>query len=340
MSKESEQKRPSCNTNESEGQDKKNYHKKSTSIFMTVANENMDKIDKYIEILKNLKDLRYILVGKHDGPTLEHYHVYANYRSTKNFNSRDFDYSHLKKVKSPQATIKYIKCQDKKHITKKVSCDVYLEEGDAPAQGTQNFKILQNLSIEEKKELPLNTILALNKVENYFNDLQAVDDWLNNFNLTVEWHMGEPGSGKTYYAKQIGKEYRDKNKSVGIVSFDKNGFTHYLGDDKAELLIINEFRDSNIKFNDFLEILTNEHQFNIKNGNLYLKYVNRIIITTVQNPVLIYRNIREDREQIYRRLTKIYYHVKKNNNYDMFETSITQLCQNLQNEDDNNEMMI
>lgn len=75
-----------------------NFHKKSTSIFMTIANENMKNIDSYIQKLYDLQQLKYIIVGKHDGPKLEHYHIYAQYLSTKNFNSEDFDYSHIKKL--------------------------------------------------------------------------------------------------------------------------------------------------------------------------------------------------------------------------------------------------
>lgn len=60
-----------------------NFHKKSTSIFMTIANENMKNIDSYIQKLYDLQQLKYIIVGKHDGPKLEHYHIYAQYLSTK-----------------------------------------------------------------------------------------------------------------------------------------------------------------------------------------------------------------------------------------------------------------
>lgn len=154
---------------------------------------------------------------------------------------------------------------------------------------------------------------------------ENVDNWLNDYKIEVEWHTGDPGSGKTYYAKQIGRQYRKEGKSVAIIEFDDNGFSHILGNETAELLIMNEFRDSNLKFNKFLEILTNEYQHNIKNGNLYFPNIKRIIITSVFTPLNIYMKINENREQIYRRITKIYYHQKLNNKYDMKEISLKEL---------------
>ena len=115
-------------------------------------------------------------------------------------------------------------------------------------------------------------------------------------------------------------------KSVLIANFDKNGFCHKLGNENdAELVIMNEFRDSCLRFNDFLEILTNEHQFNSKHGSFYCPNMKRIIITTIQNPINIYNKCSEDRTQIYRRLTKIYYHYKLGHNYECKEYTIEQL---------------
>lgn len=315
-----------CNTNTNQGSTESDFVKKSTSIFMTVANQNMKNIDVYIHRLYQTGELRYILVGKHDGPKLEHYHIYAMYKSTYTFHSKDFDFSHIKRISSPKATIKYIKCQDKKHIKKGVQCEVYLEEGEPPAQGTKSINELMKLDINERKELAPTTLLSLIKAEEYVKSQSDVDNWLEVFNIDVEWHFGESGSGKTYTAKRIGRNYRKMGKSVLIANFDKNGFCHKLGNENdAELVIMNEFRDSCLRFNDFLEILTNEHQFNSKHGGFYCPNMKRIIITTIQNPINIYNKCSEDRTQIYRRLTKIYYHYKLGHNYECKEYTIEQL---------------
>ena len=325
-----------CNTNRGELSEKKNFNKKSTSIFMTIQNENMKNIDNYIYILQNLNKLRYILVGKHDGPKLEHYHIYAMYSSTTTFNSRDFDYAHIKKISSPKATIKYIKCEDKKHIKKGIQCEVYLEAGEAPQQGVKSVKDLMKLNLNERKELAPSTLLSLIKAEEYIKSQSEVDNWLEVFNIDVEWHFGEPGSGKTYTAKKIGRDYRKIGKSVLIANFDKNGFCHKLGNENdAELIIMNEFRDSCLRFNDFLEILTNEHQFNSKHGGFYCPNVKKIVITTIQSPIDIYNKCSENRNQIYRRLTKIYYHYKIANNYECKEYTIEDLIKNQHNECNN-----
>lgn len=314
-----------CNTKEVELQEKKNFTKKSTSIFMTIQNENMKNIDHYIFILQNLGKLRYILVGKHDGPKLEHYHIYAMYPSTITFNSRDFDYAHIKKISSPKATIKYIKCEDKKHIKKGVSCEVYLESGEAPQQGVKPLKELMKLNLEEREDLAPSTLLSLVKAEAIVKAEDAVDAWLQIYNIDVEWHYGEARSGKTYSAKMIGQGYRSMNKKVMIIKYDRNGFAHYVGSPDCELIIINEFRDSVLKFDEFLEILANEHLYNPKNGGFYTPNVKKIVITTIQSPVEIYKKIKEDRNQIYGRISKIYYHYKKDGNYYSNEVKINDI---------------
>lgn len=299
-----------CNTIDGGTEIKQNFSKKSTSIFMTIPNENMKNIEKYVKILRMIGEIKYLLIGKHDGPKLEHYHVYCMYTSTKTFNSQDFDYSHIKKVSSPQATVKYILCEDKKHIKKGIQCEIYLEIGERPKQGGKSLKQLMELSKEERKELPPCQLLSLIKCESILKEEENVDAWLENQKLDVEWHMGEPGSGKTFYAKSVGRAYRKQNKKVAIIEYDKNGFAHKLGTDDAELLIINEFRDSCMKFTDFLEITSNEHQYNSKHGGFFMPKLKKIIITTVQSPTEIYRNVYENRNQIYRRITNIYKHIK------------------------------
>lgn len=317
MSKEVRNEEP-CNTNET-GSEHKDFTKKSTSIFMTIPNENMKKIDNYIELLKSINGLRYILVGKHDGPKLEHYHIYAQYLATHTFHSADFDYAHIKKISSAIAVVKYIKCEDKKHLKKGVQCDVYLEEGETPHQGRKTLRELMKLSNEERKDLPPCQLLSLVKCETMLKESEMIDKWLEVQNLIVEWHTGEPGTGKTYFAKCEGKRFRQKGLDVCVIEYDKNGFAHKLGNDTAQLLILNEFRDSCMKFTDFLEITSNEHQYNTKHGGFFMPNLQKIIITSVQKPIEIYRNIHENREQIYRRITKVIEHCKVGEKYNMKE---------------------
>ena len=308
-----------CNTIE-KGTEKADFVKKSTSIFMTIPNENMSKINDYVNMLRLIGEYKYILVGQHDGPKLEHYHIYCQYKETHTFHSKEFDYAHIKKISSPAATVKYIKCQDKKHIKKGVECLIYLEEGEPPHQGARSLKELMKLNQEERKDLAPCQLLSLVKCENLLNEENNVDAWLKVQNIETEWHTGEPGSGKTYYAKRIGREYRMIGKQVMIVEYDKNGFAHKLGNENAQLLILNEFRDTCMKFTDFLEITSNEHQFNTKHGGFFMPNLEKIIITSVQIPTEIYRNIHENRNQIYRRIQKIYEHKKINENqYEMNE---------------------
>lgn len=74
-----------------------------------------------------------------------------------------------------------------------------------------------------------------------------------------------------------------------------------------------------MKFTDFLEITSNEHQYNCKHGGFFMPNLRKIIITSVQKPTEIYKNVQENRQQIYRRITKIIEHYKDSKGYQMRE---------------------
>lgn len=316
---------------EGTSEEQKDFVRKSTSFFIEIPNKNMKNIDRYIKYLKLMGNVKYMLVGKHDGPQLEHYHIYCQYTSTRTLHSKDLDFSCIdpNKIKSPKAILAYIKAEDKKHRELNVQSDIYYEEGEPPHQGGKSLKELMKLNLEERKNLPPCQLLSLYKCEEKIKQVEAIDEWLKIQNVKVEWFWGPTRCGKTYHAKMIGQKYRQEGKMVLIIKYDKNGFAHTIGTDEAELVILNEWRDSCMKYTDFLEILVNEHQYNIKGGSEFLPNLKHVIITSQQHPKEIYPNVKEDHEQIYQRITGVYDHRKINGEYVVNQIDISKPFESL-----------
>ena len=154
------------------------------------------------------------------------------------------------------------------------------------------------------------------EIINDYEKKQAFKKWRRNVlkgknAITVDWHIGAGGSGKTYTAAS------DTNDDDALIDFTKDGqFANILGDvEHAKRLIINEFKDSTIDFKTFLALLVNEKIVNIKGSQIYPACVEKIIITSQQHPKDIYRGCGEDRGQINRRIDNIYYHYIQDGEY-------------------------
>jgi hypothetical protein len=122
--------------------------------------------------------------------------------------------------------------------------------------------------------------------------------------ITVDWHVGLGGHGKTWAAAESTTE------NDAMIDFTDDGqFGNILGDiEHAKTIVINEFSDSTIKFKTFLALLVNEKAINIKNSYVYPRCVTKFVITSQQHPTEIYKCCGEDRGQIYRRIDHVYYH--------------------------------
>lgn len=140
--------------------------------------------------------------------------------------------------------------------------------------------------------------------------------------ITVDWHIGRGGSGKTYTAAQ------EATDNDALIDFTKDGqFANILGDvEHAKTIVINEFKDSTIDFKTFLALLVNEKPVNIKGSWVYPKCANRFIITSQQKPIDIYKCCGEDRGQIYRRIDHVYehYYDEKENKYYKYEMPVNE----------------
>lgn len=283
------------------------------NIILTVNEKSMEHLNDIVKYLGKYKNCQYMLVCSHNKPQF-HYHIYVQYSNTVHLSSQWLFGSHIEKCKgSAQQNIRYCKGEDEKHKTLGIECKVILEKGEADYKGVpKTIKEVKMMKIEDLEELDPKYYRTIKQIKQDIEEEEAIDNWLDDHNLKVVWHYGESGSGKTYACKSKGREYRAKGKNVAVVSWDNNGFAHFIGSKQCELLIINEFRDSCLKLKDFLEVLTNEYMYNIKNGQVYLRNLKTIEINSIQSPSEIYekRCTYEQKYQIERRITEIYYHFK------------------------------
>ena len=111
---------------------------------------------------------------------------------------------------------------------------------------------------------------------------------------------GKAGSGKTTYAKILA-ERTYKNDEIFITSAGDNPFDDYYGE---KCIIIDDFRDSVFKYNDLLRLLDNNTSSSI-GARYYNKNIARcelILLTSTKHPIELYKNIEEERYQLYRRI--------------------------------------
>lgn len=294
----------------------KTFKIRARNVIMTINEKSMKFIDEIVKYVKK-KGATYILVCQHDQPQ-NHLHLYAQFIDVRVIDSKFLHGSHVEKCfGSAQQNIKYCKGEDEKHQKLGIECRTIYEDGEPKMRGGLNIKAIKEMTEDEIDELPPNLYNIAMKIKEQENEKKAVDDWLKDQIIDVEWHVGLAKTGKTSYAKMIGRRYREQGKKVLVVSFDKNGFTHTVGSKECELLIINEFRWEKYSFTDFLEILSNEHQYNLKNGSCFLQKLEKIIITSQQQPIELYPALLEDRNQIYRRIENVYIHKRNGKKYEM-----------------------
>lgn len=136
--------------------------------------------------------------------------------------------------------------------------------------------------------------------------------------VKVFWHVGNSGSGKTYVLHKLYEKYPD---NVYLVSDYESGFLDdYIGE---KVLFLDEFRGQ-IRFSTFLTML---HSYTSRFHARYKNIVGlweEVHITSVFAPEQLYhRMVTTDQridtiEQLYRRITGIFYHWSFNDQYELY----------------------
>lgn len=150
--------------------------------------------------------------------------------------------------------------------------------------------------------------------------------------ITVEYHVGKSGTGKTnVYVELCGKEDSPYSPDDIYLTNDflNGGFDMYLEQGAPPVLFLDEFKGVNMPYAVLLGILDkySRLQVHCRYHNALCLW-NRVVITSVYPPEEIYEIMTDKMhqksdtfEQLRRRLTKIVYHYKENDEYKTYSIS-------------------
>lgn len=273
----------------------------NTGAFKARAYQlTLNRVEKYDELkrlLTKLKSLSYFISCKEKAPTTghEHIHIYVHFSST---------YRLSKKIMAIGAHVEICKGSPKQNIAYiKKDGEILDEIGELPHQGIMSVKELREANVDDvnphlyriKKEIDAEK----HDEEVFFNMLDEIEkDELKA--PKIIYITGGSGKGKTYTAyKTALKEYAKQD--IGKLTLN-NDFVDIVNE-KAKCFVIEEFRPSQMKASNFLQ-LTDKYGYrcNIKGGFCTLR-PECIIICSILPIEDIYRD--EHNKQFKRRVTSV-----------------------------------
>lgn len=258
----------------------------------------IENYEEFVQLFKNLKSCDFGISCKEICPKTgkEHIHLYVHFSSQYRLNKKILSYNnHIELCRgSPKQNIDYIEKDG----------NIIEEWGIRPRQGQLTVSELKEL---DKNEAPAILYRIKNEIDEKENDknkfFQMLDEIQNDCLKGPEiiYITGESGNGKTYGAYKIALENFNKEQ-IGKLTC-KNDFIDIINED-AECFVIEEFRPSQIKASDFLQ-LTDKYGYrcNVK-GSFRTLRPKMIIICSIIPPDQLYTN-EEINIQFLRRITKI-----------------------------------
>lgn len=284
----------SYNTNKSALSKQRDWH-------IVINEKSLEHFEQIREYFKNLKSCTYVLICEHIGQGHKHYHLFAQFNNTIKISRKKIYGSHIDPVyQTPQFCVQYIKCQDEGHKKDGVTAVLIDEWGTFRSHGGDRVGDLKKMTNEQLDKLPMMYYNIVTKIQAERSNDINLDDVHKNVKVYYIW--GPSGIGKSRKAIEIVKQ--NGFKSVNMVKFE-NGFYHGIGTIKA--CIYDDFRDSHMSASEFINFIDyNKHHMNIKGGSKMNEY-ELIIITSIQDPYTIYKNMSDEpRKQWLRRIEIIH----------------------------------
>lgn len=281
---------------------KKATQSKCSKAFLLTLNEieNYEKVHNYI---MGLKTLNYYIATKEIAPTTghEHIHIYMQCTTNIRLSLKKLMGAHIDKCfGSPQQNLDYIY---KVHEPEKKGI-IFDEWGEVKLKGGNTIKDVEEMSREERRNLPIQFYKIVKSIELEENNDINIDD-LYKPDIKVTYIWGPSEMDKTKDAIQMIKDAG--YTKLNMVKYE-DGFWHGIG--KCEACLYDDFRDSHMRASEFINFIDyNVHPMNIKGGT-HLNKFKFIVITSVQDPKLLYENLQtkdeEPAKQWLRRMTIIH----------------------------------
>lgn len=258
------------------------------------------------ELWENLRDYAtglkgwiYGIATLEKAPTTGHKHIhfYCQYNKVVEIYKKKIPEVRVDKCRgSAQQNIDYIR----KTKEPEKAGEIIFEKGTPKHKGGPTIAELKEMPKEEREQLPGCYFNIVNKINADEAKDIPIDEMHKDVKVYYIW--GPSGIGKTERAKKMFKEAGFT--TINHVKFDGN-FWAGTKEQKGACLY-DDFRDSHMKPSEFINFIDyNIQLMNVKGGghkNLYTF----IIITSVQDPEEIYKNVEgEPRRQWLRRFTEI-----------------------------------
>lgn len=267
------------------------------NVMITVNQASFEHLGDIWTYLTHYKSCNYCLCCSHDKPDL-HYHIYTQYENTVKLDSRYLYGAHIEKTfGSSQQCINYCKGLDKKHQALGINCQVYQEYGTAKEKGGRRIKDILNMNEDDILELDANLYSSAMRIRG--TKKTKVGEWHKD--VRVIYIYGPSGVGKSKMAEELLID----NKIEEFTEVKHIGqFWHGIGGvEVSGAAIYDDFRDSHMTASEFINFIDyNIHNLNYKGGSAKNKF-NLIIITSIQDPNIIYKNMKDEpRKQWLRRI--------------------------------------
>lgn len=258
----------------------------------------LNKISDYENLsneFKKLKTCTFLISCREIAPTTghEHIHMYVHFDQPYKLSKKILSYgAHVEICKgSPKQNIDYVSKDG----------DIIEEWGTRPSQGARTVAEMKEMSVEEVSPQYYKIKKQIDEDERSKNTFFDMLDEIRNDNLKapeIVYITGPSGKGKTFTAYKMAVE-KYTNNEIGKLTLNNNFID--IVNENAKCFVIEEFRDSQIRASDFLQ-LTDKYGYraNTKGGFCTLR-PEMIIICSIKHPSTIYHD--EVNVQFMRRIT-------------------------------------
>ena len=292
------------------------YIKSGRTFFITIQKSNFKNCEKIIDYLTHFKNFRYLIMAEHDGPTNVHRHVYVQYSKPTDLRAKQLFNSNLREhFRTAKENIDYCLCKDKKHIEEGVKGTLIKEIGTPAHNGGNRIKDVKKMSNKELDNLPIQyyRIAAdIKKKRSYKIKINECHKKILVIYLYGGTKIGKSKIGINIMTHLGYDEYND-------LKFANDFYTGTDGEDDTVAALYDDFRDSEMKPNEFIRLIDyNKHTMNIKGGSKVNCY-ELIIITSVQDPNDLWaysRSSYEAKQQWLRRINLINFYDDEFKNFD------------------------
>lgn len=258
---------------------------------------DVSKIEELKQNIMTYKSLRYLMIGAIEkAPTTghEHVHIYAYFKTPLKLSIKKCCGAHVEPTKGTFS-------DNLQYLTK--DGDLTFEWGERPHQGLKTVKELREMNADDVPPQYYNIKTKIDQKKHDEDVFFQMLDEIEHDELKapeIVYITGGTGKGKTYTAYKTALKEFEKSK-IGKLTL-KNEFFDVINEN-ADCFIIEEFRPSQIKASDFLQ-LTDKYGFrcNVKGGFCTLR-PKKIFICSIIPPEQIYKE--EINKQFLRRITEI-----------------------------------